>query len=74
MFEGSIVKSKSISAAIDWNTFDGGFSGAKPTPFLEVVDKLKTDYTQLQQLSVVGKVFKRWPFYYDITGKVRVKV
>ena len=68
MYEGNIVISKSLPEPIDWNTHQGWFPQARPIPFLDAVDLVKTNQTNVSEISLVGKVFRRWPFYHDITG------
>ena len=70
MFEGSIVLTKSVCEPINWNKYGGWFQDASPIPLLEAVNLLKENRLQLPKLSLVGKVFRRWPFYSDITGEL----
>ena len=69
VFDGSIVFTKSVPKPVNWKTYDGSFREAPPIPLIEAVNTLNTNITNLPKISVVGKVFKRWPFYCDITGK-----
>ena len=71
MYEGNTVISKLVTEPIDWNTHKGVFAHARHVPFLEAVNLVKSNPINMGEISLVGKVFRRWPFYYDITGKFK---
>ena len=69
MYNGSIVSKKTVSGPINWNSFNESFPHATPIPFLEAVELVKAKQRVVPETVVVGKVYRRWPFYHDITGR-----
>ena len=69
MYEGSVVTKKSVSGPIDWSSFNESFPQASPIPFLEAAELVKAKQAIVPETIVVGKVYRRWPFYHDKTGK-----
>ena len=72
MYEGSIVTKKSVSGPIDWSSFNESFPQASPIPFLEAAELVKAKQAIVPETIVVGKVYRRWPFYHDKTGKLHI--
>ena len=65
---------KCLTEPINWKTLeDRLFQNARPIPLLEAVKVLESGTKDISQISVVGKVFRRWPFYCDITGRLNFK-
>ena len=72
MYEGSVVTKKSVPGPIDWSSFNESFPQASPIPFLEAAELVKAKQAIVPETIVVGKVYRRWPFYHDKTGKLYI--
>ena len=64
------VSIKEVLNPVNGKNHGGAFTGAKPMSIKDAVNILKwrNNSAQLPTVSLLGRVFRRWPFFYDPTG------